>query len=460
MAGRVEIRDPIHVFVRLVESEQQIIDSAPFQRLRQISQLALTSRVYPGATHTRFEHSLGVMELASRIFDVVCDPAYLNDEARVVLPEDPDERAYWRRVLRAAALFHDVGHLPFSHAGEGLLSNGIKSHEQFSFDHIMSPAMQEVWMSTTPPLRANDIAILAVDPEKVPAAAELLEPHPKHAWLDILREIITHNAFGADRIDYLLRDSLHAGVAYGRFDHHRLIDTMRILPPPTQGGKEAERGEESTEPNLGIVEGGLQSAEALLLARYSMFTQVYFHRVRRVYDLHLADFLSAWLPDGEFPSDLGANLRLNDNDVLVAIEKAARSRPTSQAGRRRRQLALRLCDRKHCFKLLYKRDPDDVRINADAARLIADEAAKAFGEDEVRYDPGRKDAGRVDFPVQDRFGGRHSSTVLSEVLRNVPASRYEYVFVHPDKLDDARSWLVANKQRILEEALAPEEEDA
>jgi hypothetical protein len=104
-----------------------------------------------------------------------------------------------------------------------------------SFDHIRSAEMGEVWMSTTPPLRVEDVAVLAADPEDVPEAAMLLETHPHRVWLEILREIITHDAFGADRMDYLLRDSLHIGVAYGRFDHYRLIDTMRILPPPPQG---------------------------------------------------------------------------------------------------------------------------------------------------------------------------------------------------------------------------------
>lgn len=81
-SGVHEIRDPIHVFVRLDDAEREVLDSAPLQRLRHIHQLALTYLVYPGATHKRFEHSLGVMELASRVFDVVTDPANLSDEIR------------------------------------------------------------------------------------------------------------------------------------------------------------------------------------------------------------------------------------------------------------------------------------------------------------------------------------------------------------------------------------------
>ena len=107
-------------------------------------------------------------------------------------------------------------------------------------------------------------------------------------------------------MDYLLRDSYHAGVAYGRFDHFRLIDTLRILPS----------GEgESAQPTLGVEEGGLHSAEALLLARYYMYSQVYFHPVRRIYDIHLKDFLAADLPSGKFPTDLESHLQNTDNEV-------------------------------------------------------------------------------------------------------------------------------------------------
>jgi HD superfamily phosphohydrolase len=461
MSGRVEIRDPLHVFIRLADSERRIIDSEPFQRMRHIHQLALTSEVYPGATHRRFEHSLGVMELASRIFDVVCDPVNLEGQSYGVVPDDPDEKGYWRRALRAAALFHDVGHLPFSHAAENLLPEGFANHEQFSFNHILSDEMREVWMSTTPPLRAEDVAVLAVEPEDVWAAAALLTEHPRRAWIDILRDIITHNAFGADRMDYLLRDSLHAGVAYGRFDHFRLIDTLRILPPGFQGAGDEDAGEPSQEPNLGITKGGLQAAEALLLARYSMFTQVYFHRVRRVYDLHLADFLRQWLPDHRFSPRLDDHLAMTDNEVLTAVSAACRYRGRSAPKQELREFALRLCDRSKSFKLLYERTAEDVRLNADAAEIIASAAAEAFGGENVRYDPGGKDSGRVVFPVRERNGNIESSTGLSEVLRNVPASRYEYVFIHPDKRLEAEAWLAENKQALLEQALeSPEAEDA
>src|SRR5438034_11747663 len=109
-----EFRDPIHGFIRVDSKERLVVDSRQVQRLRHIHQLALTYLLYPGATHKRFEHSLGVMHLASRIFDVVTDPENIFDESvRRIMPDEESKR-YWKSVLRAAALCHDLGHLPFS----------------------------------------------------------------------------------------------------------------------------------------------------------------------------------------------------------------------------------------------------------------------------------------------------------------------------------------------------------
>src|SRR5215213_9267540 len=114
-----ESRDPLHVFVRFDTGERSVVATEAVQRLRHIHQLAMTYLVYPGATHRRFEHSLGVMELAGRVYDVITHPANVtNDVARGVIPIHEHERSYWRQAVRMAALFHDVGHLPFSHAAE------------------------------------------------------------------------------------------------------------------------------------------------------------------------------------------------------------------------------------------------------------------------------------------------------------------------------------------------------
>ncbi|MDA1258089.1 MAG: HD domain-containing protein [Chloroflexi bacterium] len=257
-----EFRDPVYNFVKLETDERSIVDSVPVQRLRSVHQLALEYLLYPGATHKRFEHSLGVMHLSGRVFESITRTDRRHPEIVAQIPELTNERhlANSKMMLRAAGLCHDVGHPPFSHAAEELFSANA-NHEDLTVAIIDGPAMADIWTSmVSAPLRPRDVAKLAV-------GTKILNQEQFTNWQAILSEIIVGDAFGVDRIDYLLRDSLHAGVAYGKFDYERLIESLWILP------KQYEPDSDGTsEPALGVEEGGLHSAEALLLARYFMFT--------------------------------------------------------------------------------------------------------------------------------------------------------------------------------------------
>lgn len=438
----IEIRDPLHVFVKLKAAELPVLNCPAFQRLRHVHQLALSYLVYPGATHKRFEHSLGVMELATRIYNVVIDAEHLVDEVRDsdIVPTEAFDREYWRRVLRVAALCHDTGHLPFSHAAEKELLPEGANHETLTEQVVRSEQMLPIWDEMK--LNPNDIVLLAIEPEDV----GVLPP-----WQAILNEIITGASFGADRMDYLLRDSLHAGVAYGRFDHFRLIDTLRILPPAPlgDGGDGDGRGRD---PELGIEHGGLESAEALILARYFMFSQVYLHRVRRIYDIHLKDFLQAWLPEGHFSVDLDAHLSMTDNEVLAEMQKAAKDE-----GHPGHVHARRIMFREH-FKVLYTPTPDELATNDEAARQVFDAAVERYGLDQVRFDRYTKGAGSVEFPVLQSNGKSGSSMSVSDVLARVPEASTHHVFVAREVFDDARKWKDENLASLTEPRVEEEEE--
>lgn len=433
-----EIRDPIHVFIKLHSTERKVLDSRPFQRLRYIRQLATTYLLYPSATHTRFEHSLGVMELASRVFDVITNPENIHDTVRNLLQEitNEAEKMYWRRVLRVAALCHDIGHLPFSHAAEKELLPPGWNHECLTRELIQSDEMKAIWDNIKPPLCTEDIVKLAIGPK---GAHDLNFTD----WETILSEIIIGDSFGVDRMDYLLRDSHHSGVAYGKFDHYRLIDTLRILPPP---GINNNKVEESIEPSLGIEEGGLQSAEALLLARYFMFSQVYIHRIRRIYDIHLKDFLCNWLTEGKFSTDIEKHLSITDNEVIAGIRKISRN-PDHTAFK----YAQRFITRNH-FKLLYTPNPQDIDKNPEAAKNVYNEAVKEFGEENVRfdsYDNYKKGGSTADFPVLAMDGRINSSLTLSNTLKYLPEVAVDYVFIEPGVLKDAKKWLKRNLHDII-----------
>ena len=209
-------------------------------------------------------------------------------------------------LVRLAALLHDLGHAPFSHAAEELFPvvGGVQlEHEDYSAEIItrtLKDAIESHPDSENYRIKADDVAAL-------------LDGRTEAGRSLIWRDLIT-GQLDADRIDYLLRDSMHTGVDYGRFDWRRLIRCLIFVIP-----------EEGRAPRLGVNEGGLHAAEGLVLARYFMFTQVYFHKTRVVYDFHLKEALKELLPDGKFPGFEGEGLAnyLKWDDWRVLGELAA-----------------------------------------------------------------------------------------------------------------------------------------
>ena len=295
-----EFRCPIHGFVKLNAWERDIVDHWAFRRLRRIRQLAWTDYVYPGAMHTRFEHSLGVLQIATWLYDAITTNS--KDVLQSELSYKSEGLQRQKQLVRLAALLHDVGHGPFSHASEKLMpkkddGNRYK-HEDYSaaiIRNILRDVIENHQMNNNCGFKADDIASLLEGSSK--AASNIL-------WRDIIS-----GQMDADRMDYLLRDSYHIGVAYGKFDLHRLINTIRAIRPNKKTG-----------PRFGITEGGWHAAEGLILARYFMFTQVYFHKTRVAYDVHLREVLKVLLPNGTFPrpveTELESYLEWDDWRVL------------------------------------------------------------------------------------------------------------------------------------------------
>lgn len=422
-----EIRDPIHVFIRFDSGEREVVNSRPFQRLRHIHQLGLTYLVYPGASHRRFEHSLGVMELAGRVYDIVTAHANItHDLVRAVVPQQGSHHhSYWRLVVRMAALLHDVGHLPFSHVSEDLLPKGC-DHEWLTREIILSDELESILKEIK--IQPEDVAKVAVGPKNYKNVNFT-------DWEAILSEIIVGDAFGVDRMDYLLRDSHHAGVPYGRFDHYRLIDTLRILP---------KEEKESREPVLGVEGGGLHCAEALLWARYFMYTQLYYHPVRRIYDLHLRDFLRSWLTGGYFPTAIEDHLKITDNDVSAALLAAARDANCSG-----NESARRIISRDH-YRCIYERNPDDIAKNPEASVAIFDSLCNHFGAENVRIDRYKQKGRGPDFPVLGQDRRISSSVAMSETLRKIPVVATDYIYVPLEKRDEVKKWIEQNRATIIE----------
>ena len=306
-------RDPIHGFIEVSREEQKIIDSAPFQRLRNIKQLATIYLVYHGAEHTRFGHSIGVMHLVTRAFKSVMEKTPL------LFKEDPEENnavaAWYLQILRLIALTHDLGHAPFSHASEALFADG-KEHEDYTKDIIeqteIADYINEIGESfqrtygeqygITPQLLWK---IYGEDPKK-----HMLDDD--YIWPDFMfLKSFMDGEMDCDKMDYLLRDSHYCGVSYGTYDLERFISTLTVYRKPEENILQ-----------LAINSGGIQAFEEFVLARYFMFIQVYFHKTRRYLDHLLVDALKEVLPEGKYPDALEEYLALDDAEIYHRLREA------------------------------------------------------------------------------------------------------------------------------------------
>ena len=232
------LRDPLWNNVRVDELTLRLVDSEAFQRLRYVRQLGIAFLVYPGATHSRFEHALGTYHLARQTLSLLSEA---SDDSRV------DEREH--AIVRAAALLHDVGHYPFSHALEEI---GQLHHEDVAHPLITAGTLASILES------------------------ELGSDAPARIF-ELIRGISTSPLQGLisgsldlDKIEYLKRDAFMCGVPYGEIDVHRLMQSMLIVSDP-ESGKSA----------VGIREKGLSALESLLFAKYQMYRNVYWHHAVR-----------------------------------------------------------------------------------------------------------------------------------------------------------------------------------
>ncbi len=429
-----DIWDAIHGNIPFSMAMLMLIDSEPFQRLRHVHQLALTFLVYPGATHKRFEHSLGVAYLAGLVFDVVTNPKNLSAEVLLAYPELLDKAwlSYWRNVVVLAALCHDLGHLPFSHAAEKRLLPEGWTHERMTREIILSEAMRKLLASIDPGIDPKDVAKIAVgwdmcsDGNK--KALDNLEA--------VFSEIIVGDAFGVDRMDYLLRDALNCGLAYGKFDHLRLVNTLRILLDSS--GTDGEQA-----PVLGLEYGGLHASESLMMARYFLYSRVYFHPVRRIYDRHLANFMLS-RPEfaKKFPVKVEEFLDINDNHILAMIQKAAKD-----SGEPGHADARRLHRREH-FRLVC-----DAAVGTRHADLVKDgpmhkELLARFGEENIFLDEYEEDSEKTfNFPVRLRDGEVLPASKASRLLGNMPRVKVGYLFADIMMVEEVKKWLRSRRRK-------------
>ena len=250
------VRDPIHDLISFRAEDEvdqlawQLINTREFQRLRRIRQLGLSDLVFPGATHTRFTHCIGVFHTARRLLDVIKRKKENYDNGRA-------------RTATCAALLHDLGHGPFSHTFETVEKRrGVrKSHEEWTAELIRGDTEVHSVLETSSPGLADDVAEL------------LTQREPK----DIYAAVVS-SQFDADRLDYLQRDRYMTGTESGGIDFEWLLDCLDVGRITMRVAEEEDYDEVD---GLYLNHKGLRAAEEYLLARYNLHSQVYMHKTTR-----------------------------------------------------------------------------------------------------------------------------------------------------------------------------------
>src|SRR5216117_367779 len=322
------IKDPIHGYIRVNETERTVLDTRPVQRLRRLRQLAGSEFVYPAANHTRFEHVIGAMHLAGALADA--------------LPIDAPE--HQQEQLSLAALLHDIGHGPFSHVFEPLLVKYLgKNHEDFVPWLVNETEIgQRLESADLNPKILGRLAIGKLSDGKQP----------------FLDQIIS-SGVDVDKMDYVVRDSFHTGAGYGSIDVRRLLYTMDIV-----------------ENRLSVDGAAVATLESFLLARFESFRTIYFHKASRAVQIMIVKALEAArdelrLLDFDSPEDF---LKLDDYKVWTELKECKKSKKIMQDLETRRLLK---CAYEHTIFSAEEKVSEVItneRVRADTEKQIARKA--------------------------------------------------------------------------------------
>ncbi len=412
-ARRGLIRIPPELDVPLTDRVRSIVDTPEFRRLARISQLGFVSLVYPAAIHTRFEHSLGVYRLALLFLK------HLGHDPRFVHAVGPEHG----ELFLVTALLHDLGHWPFCHPIEDIRLAGVPNHELFANSFLLEGEIADV-------LR-NEWSISPRD------VVSLLSEKPRDPTTRLLGSMLS-GPIDIDKMDYLFRDSLHAGVPYGRhYDQPRLIGSLCLN----------ESGD-----GLAVTEKGKTATELLVFARYVMFSEVYWHHgvrsatamlQRAFYLLHRA-------------LDLDSLFRLAEGPMMAELEQAAGAGPAADLlgglfGPTRR-LYKRLAqysffEHREVYERLARRPyPWLVACAEQFAAILCTALGRVVAPHEVLFDaPPIQREMEIDVDIyyakEDRY---RPLAEVSPVVRTLAKEQFDdyvkrvRIFVHPRLADDAR----------------------
>ena len=422
----ITIRDPVHGSIAITGAELPIVDSRVYQRLRGIKQLGFTDQAFPGATHTRYAHGIGAMDVATRMFDA------LFPESRGELSQAC--RARFRQVLRLAVLLHDVGHPPASHASEpSMPTRAALGLDRFTPDELLEQASHEDYtrailvMSELRPLVDAALAPFGSVAEDVAHLVTGRYPERGSVFVEqgidyfpLLSQIVS-GELDADRMDYLQRDAFYAGVSYGKFDQPWLVENL-------------EKHIEAGRAYLAIAHRAVFAFEDFLLSRYHMFVSVYYHYIPVGFDTMLVRFLTEAPQDFKLAADMEGYISMDD----VALWSALRGSSN--------RWAQRIANRQGYKRIL--------EVNADSGLADFEAIVQALEAEKLDMFTSRdrgvlsKYYGKATtIPIYVRNNALRQSVRVEEYSRIYErysnATQLHRVYVHPDQAQRARSIMSA-----------------
>lgn len=305
----MEIRDPVHGSIPINDSEIQILEHPFFQRLRNIKQLGFSEYVFPGATHTRYIHSIGVMNVSTLVFNNLFKDQNSSDILRL------------KETLRLGCLLHDIGHAPLSHSTESVMplvsslklplqfqetENRQASHEDYTIKSITDSSFTHSFKGVKDEFGIDPMAIaeLVVGETKNPEYFTVKGIN----YFPLLHQLVS-SEMDCDRMDYLLRDSYFCGVSYGKFDLDWIIDNLKICT-------------EGPQAFLGISERAISTFDDFLLSRFHMFMMVYFHYRAVCLEQMLMRYFESAKSEYSIPSDIEAYLEHDDPYLYKVLKKS------------------------------------------------------------------------------------------------------------------------------------------
>lgn len=427
----MEIRDPIHGSIFLPDGEEAIIESVEFQRLREIKQLGFSEFSFPGATHNRFLHSIGVSHVSGKIFDSIFK-AYPFQK--------PSNKIRFRQITKLAALLHDIGHGPLSHTTEEVMPSVSElkiavysepgnfqpdrraNHEDYTIKFVTDSNIAQLIKKYYSDIDPYHVACLI---DKNLYCDDDVFTDGKINYRPLLSQIVS-SELDADRMDYLERDSYFCGISYGNIDRDWLIQNLTIHIKDQKA-------------NLALNRRALYAFDDFLISRHHMHLMVYFHHKSVVYDEMLLRYLSS--PDCKFflPSNLDEYISYTDYKLYEHLDTVSNPWARRVAERKPYRVATELHnqdpERASNAKLILTAAHIDYIYTSSNIRLSKYHATASSDDSDIyvvdQYDKWDKPA-----PI-------NSATQIFQKYEG--ARTIDRVYVSPEHLEQAKKLLTEKK---------------